>query len=167
MDQRSGFPLISILILAVLLLWLGPYCSAQSAKPPPPPTTASPKPAQTTVVPDVNQSSVTIFSSTEGVDFGPYVRKLLKSIKESWYLVMPRQAGAGVKGKAGVVFTILPNGALSADNPKVEMPSGVDVFDKAAVDAIRNSVPFDPLPQQFHGPYLKLRIIFLYNLPTK
>jgi hypothetical protein len=39
-------------------------------------------------------------------------------------------------------------------------------MDNAAMGAIHASNPFEPLPKEFHGPYLKLRIIFLYNVPV-
>jgi hypothetical protein len=47
----------------------------------------------------------------------------------------------------------------SADDP--EMGSGHSEPDKAAPDAIKSSIPFQPLPEQFHGPYRKLRSICL------
>ena len=37
----------------------------------------------------------------------------------------------------------------------------------AAMAAIHASKPFEPLPSQFHGPYLKLRIVFIYNIPPE
>lgn len=33
------------------------------------------------------------------------------------------------------------------------------------MSAIHASNPFEPLPSQFHGPYLELRIWFDYNIP--
>lgn len=40
------------------------------------------------------------------------------------------------------------------------------MLDKAALDAIRKSEPFSALPEQFNGPYLDLRILFVYNMPV-
>jgi hypothetical protein len=33
------------------------------------------------------------------------------------------------------------------------------------MSSIHASNPFEPLPSEFHGPYIRLRIVFLYNLP--
>ena len=38
-------------------------------------------------------------------------------------------------------------------------------LDNAAMSAIHASNPFEPLPSEFKGPYIRLRIVFLYNLP--
>jgi TonB family protein len=126
------------------------------------PQSATEAPASTN---DLAKQGVTILSSTEGVDFSPYLKALLQRVKTQWYGVMPREALTGTKGKVGVVFTIRPGGSLSTDGPAISAGSGVVVLDKAAMDAIRNSVPFDPLPKEFHGPLLKLQMMFVYNEP--
>jgi outer membrane biosynthesis protein TonB len=107
---------------------------------------------------------VTILSDTDGVDFKPYLQRMLAALRKHWMEIMPDEARMGEKGKTSVVFTILPDGSLSAAGPTVEGGSGRGELDKAALGAINNSIPFEPLPNQFHGPYLKLQIIFLYNI---
>jgi len=105
-----------------------------------------------------------ILSDTQGVDFGPYVQQTLKLLRRNWVAIMPEEAKVGKEGKVSIVFNILRDGGLSAEGPKIEAGSGVEVLDNAAMNAVRFSEPFDALPQQFHGRYLKLRIIFSYNL---
>jgi hypothetical protein len=38
-------------------------------------------------------------------------------------------------------------------------------LDDAAASAVRDSAPFDPLPESFNGPSIELRLRFFYNLP--
>jgi hypothetical protein len=42
--------------------------------------------------------------------------------------------------------------------------SGDTRLDRAAWVDINASIPFGPLPQEFHGPYLALRFNFSYSL---
>jgi len=107
---------------------------------------------------------VTILSNTQGVDFLPYVHRMLGLLKKNWEAIMPESARMGDKGVVSTVFSILPNGNIVSDGPLLERESGKEPLDRAALDAIRLSEPFDSLPAEFHGPYLKLRIAFLYNV---
>ena len=106
-----------------------------------------------------------ILSDTQGVDFSAYIQRLLASLRRNWEVVMPESARMGDNGVVYTTFTIYPNGSVQAPDPNLERTSGKEPLDKAAMSAIHASNPFEPLPSQFHGPYLKLRIIFLYN-PT-
>ena len=106
-----------------------------------------------------------ILSDTQGVDFSGYIQRLLASLRRNWEVVMPESARMGDNGVVYTTFTIYPNGSVQAPDPNLERTSGKEPLDMAAMSAIHASNPFEPLPSQFHGPYLKLRIIFLYN-PT-
>ena len=110
-------------------------------------------------------NAVQILTPTEGVDFNSYINRMLANIKRNWYAVMPESAIMGDKGMVFVTFQINSNGAVPMPDPILERTSGKEPLDNAAMAAIRASNPFEPLPPQFHGPYIKLRIIFLYNLP--
>ena len=109
-------------------------------------------------------AGVDILSDTQGVDFGPYVTRLLASLKKAWYDRMPDEARAGTRGATYATFAILPNGYLSAEGAQVARSSSDGTLDGAALGAIHESAPFEALPRRFHGPYLKLRIAFLYNM---
>jgi hypothetical protein len=106
-----------------------------------------------------------ILSDTQGVDFSSYIKRLLATLTRNWYAVMPESARMGDNGLVYTTFTIYPNGSVQSPDPTLERTSGKEPLDMAAMSAIHASNPFEPLPSQFHGPYLKLRIIFLYN-PT-
>ena len=103
-----------------------------------------------------------ILSDTEGVDFGPYLARIVRVVRENWYAVMPESARLGQKGRVAIQFSILRDGRV----PGLELvlTSGSPALDNAANAAIHASVPFPPLPDEYKGSDLKLRFIFLYNL---
>ena len=108
---------------------------------------------------------VEVLSDTQGVDFGPYLSRVLQAIKINWYNLVPEEARPPLlkHGKVAIRFLITPNGKVAGLN--VELPSGDIPLDRAAYGGITASDPFSPLPHEFHGPYLALRITFYYN-PT-
>jgi TonB family protein len=103
-----------------------------------------------------------ILSDTEGVDFGPYLARIIYMVRQNWYAVIPESARLGQKGKVALDFDIQKDGSV----PGLDLAasSGAEPLDRAAEAAINASVPFPPLPSEFHGSHLKLRFIFLYNL---
>jgi TonB family protein len=108
---------------------------------------------------------VDILSDTQGVDFRDYINRLLAALKRNWDAVMPESARMGDRGVVFTTFSINPDGSVNAPDPVLERTSGKEPLDNAAMSAIHASNPFEPLPKQFHGPYLKLRIVFIYNIP--
>jgi TonB family protein len=115
---------------------------------------------------NARMGAIDILSDTQGVDFGPYLSRALQSIKENWYNLIPEEARAPLlkHGRVSIRFLILPNGKVAG--LAVETPSGDVPLDRAAYGGITASDPFSPLPHEFHGPYLALRIRFFYNPET-
>jgi len=109
-----------------------------------------------------SQNGVQILMPTNGVDFKPYLNVLVRDVRRKWYASMPETAQKGERGEAIVRFRIELNG--KAEGVVLEMSSGKDVFDEAAIQAIRDSGPFQPLPQAFKGPFISLRFVFNYNV---
>lgn len=107
-----------------------------------------------------------VLSDTQGVDFGPYLSRILQSIKNNWYNLIPEEARAPMlkHGKVAIRFLITPTGRVAG--MFIEAPSGDIPLDRAAYGGITASDPFSPLPHEFHGPYLALRITFFYNPKT-
>ncbi|MGH9866526.1 MAG: TonB C-terminal domain-containing protein, partial [Candidatus Acidiferrales bacterium] len=110
-------------------------------------------------------SGVQILTPTEGVDFSNYLARLLARVKQNWYSVMPISARMGDKGVVVMRFHIMRNGDMPNTEPALERTSGKEPLDRAAGAALTESNPFEPLPSAFTGPYIELRIAFLYNLP--
>jgi TonB family protein len=106
-----------------------------------------------------------ILTPTEGVDFSDYMARVLASVRRNWYAVMPESAQLGDRGRVVLEFSIRRDGSVPNDDPQRLLASGKEPLDRAAVSAIRSSNPFDHLPPAFSGPEIRLRFIFLYNLP--
>ncbi len=112
------------------------------------------------------QGNLEVLSDTEGVDFGPYLSRVLDAVRRNWYNLIPEEARAPLmkKGKVSIEFVIKKDGSIAGMN--LRGPSGDVALDRAAWGGITASVPFAPLPGEFHGPYLALRFHFYYN-PAK
>ena len=112
-------------------------------------------------------NAVNILTPTEGVNFNSYIQRMLEVIQRNWYAVMPQSAMLGDKGVVYITFQINPDGSVEAPDPLMERTSGKPPLDNAAMSSIRASNPFEPLPKEFHGPYMRFGIYFLYNLPVE
>jgi outer membrane biosynthesis protein TonB len=107
-----------------------------------------------------------MLTPTEGVDFSGYLNRVVASVKQNWYSIMPESVYLGDKGRVVWQFRIMRDGSVPGQDPALMSTSGKDPLDRAASSAIRASSPFEPLPSQFSGPYIELRFIFLYNEPV-
>jgi len=121
------------------------------------------RPLHTKDSPGTAAGQVAILTPTQGVDFSPYLLRLIGSIKQNWYAVIPDTAKMGDKGKVVLRFRIQRDGTIFAKEPTVESSSRKEPLDRAAILAIRNTAPFERLPDAFHGPCIELRFTFLYN----
>jgi TonB family protein len=104
-----------------------------------------------------------VLSDTMGVDFGPYLARVVQSVKQNWYTLIPEVARAPLmkKGKVTLEFAITKNGSVAG--LRLAGSSGDVALDRAAYGGITASNPFQPLPTEFGGQYLALRFIFYYN----
>jgi TonB family protein len=101
-----------------------------------------------------------ILSDTQGVDFGPYLQRILQDVKANWYHLIPESAEMK-KGKLAIDFAIMKDGHVQG--LVVRASSGDPALDRPAYGSITASDPFPPLPSEFTGPYLALRFRFYYN----
>jgi TonB family protein len=104
-----------------------------------------------------------ILSDTMGVDFGPYLQRILHDVRENWYAAIPESAQMK-KGKLAIEFAIMKDGSVAG--MRLIASSGDVPLDRAAWAGITGSDPFPPLPSEFGGQYLALRFRFYYN-PSK
>jgi len=112
--------------------------------------------------PNFSTEAPIILSDTRGVDFGPYLARLVYIVRRNWYAVIPESARLGERGRVAIVFEILRDGTV----PQLRLlaSSGSPPLDRAALAGIRSSIPFPPLPEEFTGEHLVLQFIFLYNM---
>jgi len=104
-----------------------------------------------------------VLSDTMGVDFGPYLQRVLHDVKMNWYNLIPESARAPImkKGKVSIEFAILKDGKVAG--MRLVAGSGDVALDRGAWGGIVASNPFPPLPNEFGGQYLALRFHFYYN----
>ncbi len=109
--------------------------------------------------------SVDILSDTMGVDFGPYIERVIYDTERAWYPIIPEEARPpfNKQGQVFITFKILNDGSVGPHSMILESGSGDPALDRAAWAAITGANPFPPLPKAFKGPYLELRFEFLYN----
>lgn len=101
-----------------------------------------------------------ILSDTQGVDFGPYLERILEEVRQNWYLLIPESAEMK-KGKLAIEFAITKDGNVA--DMRLVASSGDASLDRPAWGSITNSNPFPPLPREFTGPFLALRFRYYYN----
>lgn len=102
---------------------------------------------------------VDILSDTQGVDFGPYLQRLIQEVKEHWYQLIPESAEMK-RGKLRLEFAIMKDGRVAG--LKLVQSSGDIALDRPAIGSITGSDPFPPLPNEFNGQYLTLRFTYFY-----
>jgi TonB family protein len=104
--------------------------------------------------------AVSIFSDTRGVEFGPYLRQLIHTLSDSWKSSASQEPGAHLDkdGFTAIRFTINTDGALSAIH--LDGSSGNAALDRAAWSSLKQVKVFPPLPKDFTGSDLELRIRF-------
>jgi TonB family protein len=105
-----------------------------------------------------------ILSDTMGVDFGPYMRRIVYATERAWWPIVPEVARPPLnkQGRVMIRFKIMKDGSVK--EMILEGPSGDVSLDRAAWGGILGASPFPFLPKEFKGPYLELRFYFLYNV---
>ena len=109
--------------------------------------------------------TIEVMPPIEGVEFSTYLSHLTPVVKRNWYTAMPESVLMGQKGLVIVRVQVLRDGTLLNHTPTLVRTSNKEPLDKAALDAIRSSIPFERLPAAFRGPNAELRFTFFYNLP--
>jgi len=108
-------------------------------------------------------TGVEVLSDIQDADINPYLRRLLADIKRNWLPLIPEEARPPLnkQGETLIRFTILPDGRIAAMN--LDGSSQDTAIDRAAWGGITGVGQFPPLPANFKGPNLELRIDFLVN----
>jgi TonB family protein len=106
-----------------------------------------------------------LLTDAQGVDFAPYLRLILLTVRRNWQAVMPEAVRLGRRGKVSIVFSIGRDGQVI--KLVYTEQSGIDSFDKAAVAGISMSNPFPPLPAAFQGDHIAVQFNFAYNTPKQ
>jgi TonB family protein len=152
--SKTNMKCAFVLEMALLLPLCGVILSAQAK----PPNEQKPSPAT-----DASHSGLDVLSDTMGVDFGPYLARVLHDVRENWFRFIPDSARAPQikKGKVSIELAILKDGQVAG--LQIVGSSGDVALDRAAYGGITASKPFLPLPAEFGGKYIALRVHFYYN----
>jgi len=88
-----------------------------------------------------------ILTDTMGVDFGPYLTRVVQIVRQNWLSIMPESVKAPIfkQGKLSIEFVILKDGKTAS--MVVHTSSGDVALDRAAWGSITASDPFPPLPK--------------------
>lgn len=108
-------------------------------------------------------TGVDILSDTMGVNFDPYLKKIMREIYNTWIPLIPEEARPPLnkQGITQIRFTILPDGHIGG--MVLEGSTHDDALNRAAWGSITGVGQFPALPKEFHGPKLELRIHYLVN----
>ena len=122
-------------------------------------------PAQMPIHPGAGTGGVQVLSDTQGVDFNSWLLRWHRETERTWDPLIPDEVNPPIYKKGAVVvrFKVLPNGRIMEGSMALEGRSGDTGLDRAAWGALTGS-NYPPLPREFHGPYLELRAVFLYNM---
>jgi len=115
--------------------------------------------------PGAGTGGVEVLSDTQGVDFGPWLRRWHYETQKTWDPLIPDEVNPPIlkKGQVLIHFKIGPDGRILDGSMVLEGRSGDVGLDRAAWGALQGS-NYPPLPKDFHGPYLELRALFMYNM---
>lgn len=83
-----------------------------------------------------------------------YISQVREALFNAWAANSPSVSGL----QCTAAFTILRNGGIK--NAKIEKSSGNRLFDSAALSAVRASLPFDRLPDDFYEDVLVIHVEF-------
>lgn len=102
-----------------------------------------------------------LLSDPLGVDFRPYLARVLAAVKDSWRAIMPEAVKQGRSGRVALQVRIRSDGGVG----KVVFVgnTGVPALDNAAFAAISAASPFPPLPAAFKGAQIDVQFNFEYN----
>ncbi len=118
--------------------------------------------------PGAGTGGIEILSDTQGVDYSSWLQRWHWETERNWDPLIPDEVNPPIL-KAGQVlirFKVLPNGRLMDGSMTLEGSSGDTALDRAAWGALTGS-NYPPLPREFHGPYLELRALFMYNMEPR
>lgn len=112
--------------------------------------------------PGYKGAQLELLSDPQGVDFRPYLIRIVALVRRNWLAVVPESAKLGARGLVQLMFSIDRSGQV----PKlvIATPSGMESLDRAAVAGISATVPFPPLPPEYKGQQIRLQLSFKYNM---
>lgn len=104
-------------------------------------------------VPSVNVEQKVPETKPTAIDFNAYMRNLQAKVTENW-----KRPNIEGDYKVAVIFTVSKSGTLVTLSEF--KTSGNKDFDNSATEAVKNSVPFEALPEAFNGKGVDIQLTF-------
>ncbi len=106
---------------------------------------------------------VEVLTDTQGVNLQPYLKGVLHEIYEQWTPLIPADARppASRQGMTRIRIRINRDGTIAA--MRLDGSTYDNALNHAAWASIKEVGHLEPLPREFHGSNLELRIHFLVN----
>ncbi len=95
---------------------------------------------------------------TQGVEFGPWLRRFVAQVKRNWFVP---QAAYSFRGHVVLQFNIWKDGHIT--DVTIAQPSSIESFNNAAYNAIVSSNPVAPLPPEYPSEKAFFTVTFYYN----
>ena len=95
----------------------------------------------------------------KGYDLMPWATAVIDRLQLNWSL--PAVAEVPDVAKISMIVVIKKTGEL--DSIEILEGTSLEVLDRAALEAIRASLPFPALPSDFPGDLLEITFEFVYN----
>jgi TonB family protein len=109
--------------------------------------------------------AIQLLTDPEGIDLGPYMRSVYKSVKEKALTTMPPSVSSGDQGVVRIRLRIQKDGTLPSPTlPSIILSSGKKALDDNAMGAVSKAAPYEHLPEQLSAPSIELRLTFSYNI---
>ena len=106
-----------------------------------------------------NDPGSSIQFDTRGIEFGPWIRRFVARVKRNWLIP---QAAMVDRGHVVLQFSIHRDGRIT--DLRIVEPSHNGAFNRAAFNAISNSNPLEPLPQDYPDDVISpFTVTFYYN----
>ena len=127
-------------------------------QPPAPPSAAKPEPVKPAVKEPGGSSSIGLFD-TGGFPMGDYKEIVENLVKAKWFI--PSNLKNTFGGTIIVFYIDRNNGSVSGVH--IEMSSGSDSLDRAALSAVYQASPFPPPPKGFPLPRVGARFALFHD----
>ncbi|HXT70833.1 MAG TPA: TonB family protein [Vicinamibacterales bacterium] len=95
---------------------------------------------------------------SKGVDFGPWLRRFVQTVKRNWNV----PAAMFQSGRVVIQFYVLRNGTIT--DLKIVSRSPFPSYDNAAFNALKNSSPVLPLPAEYPDDRAFFTVTFYYDV---
>ena len=106
-----------------------------------------------------------ILSDTMGVNFDPWLQRVIAATYRSWLPIIPISARPPLndKGRVSIKFDVMPDGSVK--HMYLISGSGEVALDRASWAGITGAT-YPPLPAEYKGKSLTLGFGFYYNIPV-